>query len=48
LVTGTKMAGLLGGIETFRLPHSGLEVRFPTEKLFAFDGTAREDFVPFI
>jgi hypothetical protein len=48
LVTGTRMAGLLGGIETFRLPHSGLEVRFPTEKLFAFDGTAREDFVPFI
>jgi hypothetical protein len=48
LVTGTKMAGLLGGIETFRLPHSGLEVRFPTEKLFAFDGTPREDFVPFI
>ena len=47
LVTGTRMAGLLGGIETFRLPNSGLEVRFPTEKLFAFDGTAREEFVPF-
>ncbi len=47
LVTGTRMAGLLGGIETFRLPNSGLDVCFPTEKLFAFDGTAREDFVPF-
>jgi hypothetical protein len=46
LVTGTKMAGLLGGIETFRLPHSGLEVRFPTEKLFGFDGTPRELFRP--
>lgn len=46
LVTGSCMAGLLGGIETFRLPHSGLEVRFPTEKLFAFDGTPREQFKP--
>jgi C-terminal processing protease CtpA/Prc len=46
LITGSRMAGLLGGIETFRLPNSGLEVRFPTEKLFAFDGTPREEFVP--
>ncbi len=48
LVTGTRMARLLGGIESFRLPYSGLKVRFPTEKLFAYDGTPREEFVPFV
>ncbi len=45
-VEGGKMAQLLGAIEDFRLPHSGLVIKFPTEKLFGIDGTPREDFMP--
>ena len=44
-VEGGKMAQLLGAIEDFRLPNSGLIIKFPTEKLFGIDGTPREDFV---
>jgi hypothetical protein len=46
-IEGDKMAQLLGAIEDFKLPHSGLVIKFPTEKLFGIDGTPREDFVPF-
>ncbi len=45
-IEGDKMAQLLGAIEDFRLPHSGLVIKFPTEKLFGVDGTPREDFIP--
>jgi hypothetical protein len=45
-VEGDRMAQLLGAIEDFRLPHSGLVIKFPTEKLFGVDGTQREDFKP--
>jgi C-terminal processing protease CtpA/Prc len=44
-VEGGKMAQLLGAIEDFKLPNSGLVIKFPTEKLFGVDGTPREDFV---
>ncbi len=46
-VEGGKMAQLLGAIEDFKLPYSGLVIKFPTEKLFGIDGTPREDFVGF-
>ncbi len=45
-VEGDRMGQLLGAIEDFRLPHSGLVIKFPTEKLFGVDGTPREDFKP--
>jgi len=45
-VVGTRMAGLLGAIYDYRLPHSGLEFRLPTERLSHVDGTPREAFVP--
>ncbi len=43
-VSGGPMAQLLGAIEDFRLPHSGLVIKFPTERLYGVDGTPREDF----
>ena len=45
-ILGSLMAKLLGAIDAFRLPHSGIVVRIPTEKLFTPDGTPRESFVP--
>ena len=45
-VTGGPMAGLLGAIYDHRLPHSGLVIKLPTERLFAVDGTPREAFRP--
>lgn len=45
-VVGDRMAGLLGAIEDYRLPHSGLVIKLPTERLYAPDGTPREEFVP--
>lgn len=45
-VTGQKMAGLLGAIYDYRLEHSGLVIKLPTERLTHVDGTPREDFVP--
>ncbi len=45
-IEGGKMGQLLGAIADFRLPHSGLVIKFPTEKLFGVDGTPREDFIP--
>ena len=40
------MAGLLGGIYDLRLPHSGLVLKIPVERLYAVDGTPREDVRP--
>ena len=45
-VVGQPMAHLLGALDELRLPHSGIVVRIPTEKLFHVDGTPREAFVP--
>ena len=45
-VCGSPMAGLLGAIEDNRLAHSGLVVKFPTERLTTLDGTPRELFRP--
>jgi hypothetical protein len=45
-VCGGPMAGLLGAIEDNRLEHSGLVVKFATERLTTLAGTARELFRP--
>jgi Peptidase family S41 len=45
-VEGGPMAGLLGAIEDHRLTHSGLVIKLPVERLYAVDGTPREQFSP--
>ena len=45
-VVGRPMAKLLGALEEFQLPASGIAFRIPAEKLFHVDGTPRESFVP--
>ena len=45
-VLGSRMARLLGAIYDHRLPESGLILKLPTERLYATDGTPREQFVP--
>jgi carboxyl-terminal processing protease len=45
-VCGTPMAGLLGAIEDHRLEHSGLVVKFATERLTTMAGTPRELYQP--
>ena len=45
-VCGTPMAQLLGAIEDSRLEHSGLVVKFATERLTTLAGTPRELFQP--
>ena len=45
-VAGGPMAGLLGAIYDYRLEHSGLVLKLPTERLFTVDGIPREAFVP--
>ena len=45
-VCGGPMAGLRGAIHDFRLPASGLVVKFPAERLSTVDGIPRERFVP--
>jgi C-terminal processing protease CtpA/Prc len=45
-VEGSRMAGLLGAIYDHRLEKSGQIIKFPTERLYAVDGTPREQFVP--
>jgi hypothetical protein len=45
-VSGDRMAGLLGAVYDHTLPHSGLVLKLPTERLMATDMTPREDFVP--
>lgn len=45
-VEGTKMAGLLGAIYDYTLPTSGFVVKLPTERLYAVNGTPREEFKP--
>ncbi len=45
-VEGSPMAGLLGAIYDHKLEKSGQVIKFPTERLYAVDGTPREKFVP--
>lgn len=45
-LVGTSMAGLRGELHRVRLPHSGIEVAFPAEKVFMPDGTPRESLRP--
>lgn len=45
-IVGTEMARLVGATSTIKLPHTGIGVTFPTEKLFHINGTPREKFVP--
>jgi carboxyl-terminal processing protease len=45
-VVGTPMARLRGATYRFELPHSGIGVNIPAEKLFHVNGTPREAFVP--
>lgn len=43
---GTRMAGMRGELKEVKLPHSGLAVRFPAQKVFLVDGTPREALRP--
>ncbi|HEX8651759.1 MAG TPA: S41 family peptidase [Pyrinomonadaceae bacterium] len=45
-IVGTEMARLVGATSGIKLPHTGIGVTFPTEKLFHINGTPRENFVP--
>jgi carboxyl-terminal processing protease len=45
-VVGTRMAGLRGAVYDERLPHSGLVLKLPAERLSHVDGSPREAFVP--
>ena len=45
-VVGTRMAGLLGAKAVEMLPHTGIRVSFPVEKLYHVNGTARESYRP--
>ena len=47
-IVGTPMAGLRGELGEVRLPHSGLGVRFPMQKVFHVDGTPREALRPHV
>ncbi|MBB5281662.1 hypothetical protein [Pacificimonas flava] len=44
-ILGTRMAGLKGAIEDFRMPDTDLTVKVPTERLFTVDGLPRENFL---
>jgi hypothetical protein len=46
VVEGTRMAGLLGAVYDECLPNSDLVVKLPVERLYAVDGTPREEFDP--
>ena len=39
-------SGLRGAVYDYRLDHSGLVLKLPTERLFTVDGIPRERFVP--
>lgn len=40
-ICGTPMAGLKGAVYDFDLPHTGLRVKFPAERLYTVDGKPR-------
>ena len=45
-VEGSRMAGLRGAVYDYRLERSGQTIKLPTERLYAVDGTPREQFLP--
>jgi len=45
-IIGTKMAGLLGAIEGFKLSQTNIGFQIPTEKLYHINGTPREKYQP--
>jgi carboxyl-terminal processing protease len=45
-VVGTPMARLVGATSHFTLPHTGIGINMPTERLYHVNATPREDFVP--
>ena len=45
-IIGTKMAGLLGAIEQFRLSQTNIGYQFPTERVYHINGTPRENYQP--
>jgi C-terminal processing protease CtpA/Prc len=45
-VAGRPMAGLLGALHEVELPHTGIVVRVPAERLFHTGGDPREQFRP--
>ena len=47
-IVGTAMAGLLGATDHIVLPHTGIGMNLPTERLYHVDGTPREAFRPHV
>lgn len=45
-VVGARMAGLLGAIYDYTLPHTGVVLKLPSERLAHVDGRPREDYMP--
>ncbi len=45
-VVGTPMARLVGATTHFTLPHTGIGINVPTERLYHVNGTPREAFEP--
>ena len=45
-IIGTKMAGLLGAIDGFKLSETTIGFQIPTERLYHVNGTPREDYRP--
>jgi len=45
-VAGTPMAGLVGATSHIMLPHTGIGINVPTERLYHVNGTPREAYVP--
>ena len=47
-LVGTPMAGMRGEVREARLPHSGIVLRYPAQKVYHVDGTPREDLRPHV
>ncbi|HRG52148.1 MAG TPA: S41 family peptidase [Bacteroidia bacterium] len=45
-VIGTKMAGLIGAIDGFKLTETHIGFQIPTEQLYHVNGTPRENYLP--
>ncbi|MXN91257.1 peptidase [Flavobacterium sp. Sd200] len=45
-ITGTKMAGLIGAVYSFRTKNTNIGYQIPTERMYHVNGTPREDFIP--
>ena len=45
-IIGTKMAGLLGAIDGFKLSQTNIGFQIPTERLYHINGIPREDYRP--